>query len=574
MNKLLLTVGIASLVACAAPTPYPLPDPPVPPELEASAAITAAGLLQHIGVLASDEFEGRLPGTVGEEKTVAYLSQQFRALGLQPGNPDGRYVQEVPLVGITGSPSMSLSVGKAGTALPMEHGRDFVAVTARFLPEVTVNSSSLVFVGYGVQAPEYDWDDYKGLDVRGKTLVMLINDPPVRTLGGSGPELDPAMFAGKGMTYYGRWTYKFEIASRLGAAAAIIVHETEPAAYPWSVVQNSWTGEQFELAAPDRNLGRVPVQAWITADKARQLFAAAGRDFDELRRDAVHPNFQPVSLRAKASFKIQNTVRQVDSHNIVARLPGSDPELAEETLIYTAHWDHLGKDEKLGGDQIYNGAVDNASGVAGLLEIAKAYKALPSPPRRSVLFLAVTAEEQGLLGSRHYAQNPLYPLLQTPAVINMDALNPWGPTRDIQVMGSGQTTLEDVLAEVATGKGRVVLPDATPEKGSYYRSDQFEFAKVGVPGLYACRGSQVLGQPEGWGAEKSKIFTAQSYHGVSDEVRPDWNLDGAAKDMQLLFEVGYRVAQGSAEAEWKAGSEFKAIRAAARKAAGLTPATP
>jgi Zn-dependent M28 family amino/carboxypeptidase len=362
--------------------------------------------------------------------------------------------------------------------------------------------------------------------------------------------------------YYGRWTYKFEMASKLGAAGAIIVHETEPAAYPWSVVQNSWTGEQFELAAPDGNMSRVPVQAWITVDKARELFTAAGRDFDELRRDASHPNFVPVSLRAKASFQIRNEIRHVDSHNIVARLPGSDPQLARETVIYTAHWDHLGRDPGLAGDQIFNGAVDNATGTAGLLEIAKAYKALPVAPKRSVLFLAVTAEEQGLLGSRHYARNPLYPLLQTAAVINMDALNPWGPTREIQVMGYGQTTLEETLAEVLAAKGRVAMPDATPERGSYYRSDQFEFAKVGVPGLYACRGSQAIGQPEGWLAEKNKVFTSNSYHNVSDEVREDWNLDGAAQDMQALFEVGYRLAQGSASAEWKSGSEFKAIREA------------
>ncbi|MDP3858986.1 MAG: M28 family metallopeptidase [Stagnimonas sp.] len=562
MNKFLLAAVTAALSACAASQPQPLPDPPLPPEVEAGKAISAAGLLENIAVLASDEFEGRLPGGAGEAKTVAHLEQQFRRLGLQPGNPDGRYVQEVPLVGISGTPSMSLAVGKSGAPLPMAHGEDFVAVTSRFLPEVSVSNSSLVFVGYGVQAPEYDWDDYKGIDVRGKTLVMLINDPAVRTLGGSGTELDGAMFAGKGMTYYGRWTYKFEIASKLGAAAAIIVHETEPAAYPWDVVRNSWSGEQFELAAPDRNLGRVPVQAWITVDKARALFKAAGRDFDALKRDAAHPNFTPVKLKATASFKISNQVRYVDSHNVVARLPGSDPSLAAETVIYSAHWDHLGRDGALQGDQIYNGAVDNASGVAGLIEIAKAYKALPSAPKRSVLFLAVTAEEQGLLGSRYYARNPLYPLVKTPALINMDALNPWGPTKDLQVVGSGQTTLEDTLAEVLTRKGRNTVPDAHPEKGSYYRSDQFEFAKVGVPGLYACRGSVAIDRPEGWLEEQNKAYTRTDYHNVSDHVRADWNLDGAARDLQALFEVGYRVAEGRATAGWKEGSEFKAIREA------------
>lgn len=557
LKKLSLATLVAGLVACAAPPPYPLPEPETPVEQIAGKAISAAGLATTIGALASDAFEGRLPGTPGEDKTVAYLSEQFKALGLKPGNPDGRYVQDVPLVGIDGTPSLSFQAGK--TTLAMTPGKDFVAATPRFVPEVTVSNSNLVFVGYGVQAPEYDWDDYKGLNVKGKTLVMLINDPPVR---GADGQLDPTKFAGKGMTYYGRWTYKFEIGSKLGAAAVIIVHETEPAAYPWSVVEHSWTGEQFELAAPDKNMSRVPVQAWITVDKARALFAAGGRDYDELKQDAVHPNFQPVSIKAKANFHISNQVRTVESHNIVARLPGSDPRLAAETVIYTAHWDHLGRDNHLQGDQIFNGAVDNASGVAGLLEIAKAYQALPSPPKRSVLFLAVTAEEQGLLGSRHYARNPLYPLPLTSAVINMDALNPWGPTKDLQVIGSGQTTMEDTLAAVLADRGRIAVPDAQPEKGSYYRSDQFEFAKVGVPGLYACRGSQAIGQPEGWLAEKNKVFTSNSYHNVSDEVREDWNLAGAANDMQALFEVGYRLAQGTATAEWKSGSEFKAIREA------------
>ena len=565
MHKLLLAAIAVALAACSAPAP--LPDPPLPPEVEAGKAITAPSLLDHISVLASDEFEGRLPGTAGETKTIAYLEQQFRKLGLQPGNPDGRYVQEVPLVGITGTPTMTLTVGKSGANLPMVHGEDFVAASSRFVPEVDVRNSSLVFVGYGVQAPEYDWDDYKGIDMKGKTLVMLINDPPVRTLGGSGTELDGAMFAGKGMTYYGRWTYKFEIASQLGAAAVIIVHETEPAAYPWEVVRHSWSGEQFELAAPDRNLSRVPVQAWITVDKARALFKAAGRDYDALKHDASHPNFTPIKLKSTVSFRISNQVRYVNSHNLVARLPGSDPQRAAETVIYSAHWDHLGRDTHLPGDQIYNGAADNASGVAGLLEIAKAYQALPYPPKRSILFLAVTAEEQGLLGSRHYARNPLYPLTKTAALINMDSLNPWGPTKDLQVVGSGQTTLEDTLADVLATKGRATVADAHPEKGSYYRSDQFEFAKVGVPGLYACRGSVAIDKPEGWLDEKNKAYTKADYHNVSDEVRPDWDLSGAAYDLQALFEVGYRVAEGEATVEWKDGSEFKAIRVKSMAAA-------
>ncbi|MGH8446368.1 MAG: M28 family metallopeptidase [Solimonas sp.] len=567
----LTAVALAGLAACAttpqsaapAAAPSPAPAAAVDPLTQAGQAITGDFILAHIRVLASDAFEGRLPGTPGEDKTVRYLTEQFKALGLAPGNPDGTYVQEVPLVGISGTPAMQFKVGRKSIKLEPKH--DFVATTQRFVPEVSVKDSDVVFVGYGVQAPEYDWDDYKGLDVRGKTLVMLINDPAVPDPNDPS-KLDVNYFKGPAMTYYGRWTYKYEMASKLGAAAAIIVHETVPASYPWEVVEHSWGGEQFSLAAADKNMGRVPVQSWITLDKAQELFSAAGYDFDTLKKKALSRDFKPVPLKARASFTIHNKVREVQSHNVIARLPGSDPALAAESIVYTAHWDHLGRDDSL-PDPIFNGAADNASGTAGLLAIARAYKALPQAPKRSVLFLAVTAEEQGLLGSQHYATHPLYPLTKTLADFNMDVLNTMGPTRDVQLIGNGQNTLEDVYTDIAARHGRTVKPDTDTPKGFYYRSDQFEFAKRGVPALYPKVGEDVIGKPAGYGAAKRAEYTANDYHKPSDEVKPDWDLGGAALDAQLLFETGYAVANSATWPVWKDGSEFKAIREAQLKSA-------
>lgn len=550
------------LAACAAPPATPTAAPAAPiadPVAQAAQAITGELILRHTKVLASDEFEGRKPGSPGEDKTVAYLTAQFQALGLAPGNPDGSYVQDVPLVGIDGTPAMQLRVG--GKSIALKPRADFVAATQRVVPEVDVRRSDVVFVGYGVQAPEYGWDDYKGLDVRGKTLVMLINDPAIPDPKDPA-KLDPTMFKGEAMTYYGRWTYKYEIASKLGAAAAVIVHETRPAAYPWEVVENSWSGEQFSLKSEDGNRGRVPVQSWITADKAHELFAAAGYDFDALKKAALSRDFKPVPLKAKASFTIKNRIREVQSRNVIAKLEGSDPALKDQYVIYTAHWDHFGRDPSLSGDQIFNGAADNASGTAGLLAIASAYTKLATPPKRSVLFLSVTAEEQGLLGSQRYATHPLYPLAKTLADFNTDVLNTYGPTRDIQVIGAGQNTLEDVLAGFVARQGRVIVPDTDPEKGHYYRSDQFEFAKQGVPALYIDPGIDVIDKPAGYGRAKRDDYVAQDYHKPSDEVKADWDLSGGAQDMQLLFEAGCAVANGDGWPTWKPGSEFKAIREA------------
>jgi Zn-dependent M28 family amino/carboxypeptidase len=429
-----------------------------------------------------------------------------------------------------------------------------------------MDDSDVVFVGYGVVAPEYGWDDYKGVDVKGKTVIMLINDPAVPDPADPS-KLDPAFFKGKAMTYYGRWTYKYEIASQKGAAACLIVHEAGPAGYPYQVVTGSWSRENFDLFLPDGNAGRVTVEAWLSLEKAKEIFQAGGKDFDTLKAAAARKDFQPVPLGAKAEFSVKNKLRKVDSKNVVARLEGSDPALKAEHVVYTAHWDHLGRDPKLAGDQIYNGAADNASGTAALLEVARGFSLLKTPPKRSILFLSVTAEEKGLLGARYYAEKPLYPLAKTLADINMDVINLWGRTRDIVSVGLGNTTLDDALLEAAKRQGRTVGGDPEPEKGSFYRSDHFEFAKVGVPALNAKAGIDYIDKPSDYGKAKRDEYTQKDYHKVSDEVKPGWDLSGATQDMQLLMEVGYRVAQGDRYPEWKPGTEFKAAREASLKAA-------
>jgi hypothetical protein len=515
-------------------------------------SVAADRLLAHIEVLASDEFEGRLPGTAGEEKTVGYLVEQFRSLGLEPGNPDGGYTQDVTLVGVRSETAGSIAVG--GSTLPLRFPENFVGVSYRDGDRVEVTGSEVVFVGYGVQAPEYDWDDYKGRDMTGKTLVMLVSDPPV--VDPNDPtSLDPTMFNGEAMTLYGRWTYKYEVGAAKGADAVIIVHETGPAGYPWDVVTGSWGGENMSIRS-DGGDTPLKVEAWVTDDFARQLFTAAGQDFDTLKERARTADFEPVALGATADFTVDMERRTVQSRNVIGRLGGAHPERRAEYVMYVAHWDHLGRD----GDLIYNGAVDNATGTAALIEMARAYTHLPTPPDRSILFLAVTAEEQGLLGARHYAENPLYPLERTLAVINMDAFFPWGRTEDVIVIGRGSSSLEDVLERHAAAQGRVVEPDAEPEKGFFYRSDHFEFAKQGVPALYIDTGTRFRDRPAGWGLEKRDEFTREHYHKPTDDVKPDWDLSGLVEDVQLLFLVGYDVAQTREWPAWRDGNEFKARR--------------
>jgi Zn-dependent M28 family amino/carboxypeptidase len=444
----------------------------------ALAHISAEGILHRIEVMSHDSMEGRAPGTAGEDRTVRYLESEFRAMGLAPGNPDGTFIQNVPLVGSTPRVTASLTDRR-----PLRRARGpsrFHCVVAACGARGPRRGSDLVFVGYGIVAPEYDWDDYKDVDVTGKTIVMLVNDPGYATQ-------DDSLFRGNAMTYYGRWTYKYEIAAQKGAAAAIIIHETGPAGYPFEVLSAGFQREDFDIRSADNNTGAVAVQAWMPDPAARNFLQQMGHDFDQLKQAALQRDFRPVELGGQVTFALQQELREVQSRNVVAKLEGS--ARPDEYVVYTAHWDHLGiGPPDATGDSIYNGALDNASGTAKLLEIAEAFTTLAERPDRSILFLAVTAEERGLLGAKYYAENPLYPLAQTVANINMDGMNQWGRTEDIVVVGYGNSTLDDVLREAAATQGRRLEPDAEPEKGFYYRSDHFEFAKQGVPALYTGAG--------------------------------------------------------------------------------------
>jgi Zn-dependent M28 family amino/carboxypeptidase len=525
--------------------------------VKALGAISAPEILGHITTLASDEFEGRAPGSPGETKTVAYIEQQFKKLGLKPGNPNGSWIQAVPMRGLKPTPAFSYQVG--GKTVALNFPEDYVAHSTSQPTSVNVANSEIVFVGYGVQAPEYGWDDYKGVDVRGKTILMLINDPAIPDPKDPS-KLDPSMFKGNAMTYYGRWTYKYEIAARLGAAAAIIIHETKPAAYPWDVVRSGGNAEQFSLLRDGADPDAPPVPGWIQLAKAKEMMTAAGYDFDTLKAQALTRDFRPVSLKGTADFKVDNTARTVNSNNVVAMIPGSDPRLKHEYVIYSAHWDHLGIDERLPGGrskQIYHGALDNASGIAALLEIAKAYKALPKAPKRSILFVATTAEERGLLGAKYYASHPLYPLKQTVANINIDGINAWGKTAQIENVTSGHSSIDGLLEKYAKTQGRLMEKDSRPELGSFYRADQLEFARVGVPVLYTKARSRYLDQPDTYAHEVVDSYVAHDYHQVTDDVRNNWDFSGAVQDIQLLFQVGLDIAQGTTP-EWNAGSEFKA----------------
>ena len=527
--------------------------------------ISANRILENIKVLSSDEYEGRAPATKGEALATAFIEDQFKKLGLKPGNPDGTYIQKVPMVGIKADPSAQLvfTAEASGKQLTLKFADEFVAWTKRVQPAIDV-AGDLIFVGYGVVAPEYQWDDFKSVDVKGKIIVVLINDPQVPDPIHPG-RLDESVFKGKAMTYYGRWTYKFEEAAARGALGCLIVHQTAQAAYPWGVVRSSNTGEQFSLVTADRGMSRSLVEGWMTYEKTKELFALAGKDFDALEKLAARRDFQPVDLHVKASLGLRNTIRTINSKNVVGKLEGSDPLQRDQYVIYTAHWDHLGIGPEVNGDKIYHGAADNASGVAGMLELAGAFAQAQPPPKRSILFLSVTAEEKGLLGSQYYAEHPLYPLKKTVADINMDGMNLLGRTSDVEIVGMGQSTLDDELRAAAMQQGRVVKPDAEPEKGYYYRSDHFNFAKVGVPALDPSEGLDFLGKPPGWGMKMRDKYTREDYHKPSDQIKPYWDLSGAVQDLQLLGEVGYRIANLKTFPIWKTGSEFKAKRDAMMK---------
>ena len=540
--------GLVLALGCSAAPPAKVTDFP---------AIDTTRVLADITRLSSDEFEGRAPGGKGEQLTVDYLVQQFQAAGLEPGNPNGSWTQDVPLVGLRPMVSSPFTIKQGAKTKQLRVLGDVVPFSRHVTEQVTLADSEIVFVGYGIQAPEFNWDDYKGVDVKGKTILMLVNDPPVP---GSGPEgLDPKTFGGKAMTYYGRWTYKFDKAAEMGAAGVLVIHETGPAGYPFATAQ-AMGGERFNLVTPDKNMGKAAVEGWISLEATTDLFAQAGLKFDELKAKAATRDFAPVPLKMTASVSLTQQMRTVDSKNVIAKLTGSDPQLKDEYVIYSAHWDHLGIGAPRDGDSIYNGAMDNASGTSAMLEIARAFKAIDAKPKRTILFLAVTAEEQGLLGSEYYAKFPLYRLDRTLANINIDGMNLWGRTSDVTVIGLGASDMDDYIAAAASEANRTLIPDPESEKGFFYRSDHFNFAKVGVPALYIDDGVTFIDKPAGYGQQKRDEFTRRDYHTPSDQVKPDWDLSGLAEDARLLLAVGYRVAMAPTYPEWKPGNEFKATR--------------
>jgi Zn-dependent M28 family amino/carboxypeptidase len=504
--------------------------------------INTDDIKKHIQTLASDEFEGRLPTTAGEELTLDYLVTELRNMGLAPGNGDS-YLQAVELVEMTADPAMTLSIGDNQFA----YKQDMVVSTKRETDLVELTKSELVFVGYGVNAPEYDWNDYQGLDVKGKTVVILVNDP-----GFENP--DSGKFQGKTMTYYGRWTYKYEEASRQGATGALIVHESAPASYGWSVVANSWSGPQYGLVTNNGNADRVAVEGWLTLEATQKVFKDAGLDFTEQKALAMAgPYAKAMSLTA--SVTINSAIKKSTSHNVIATLPGSVKP--DEHVIYSAHWDHLGKDSSKEGDQIYNGAHDNATGIAANLATAKAFAQLDVKPQRSVSFLFVTAEEQGLLGSLYYAEHPLIPINKTVANINMDAMNVLGSTKDVAVIGMGKSELENYLTKAAMRQNRVLVEESRPEAGSYFRSDHFSFAKQGIPALYAKGGSDPIDEETANYRKRTNVIVTGCYHQVCDQFRENWDLSGIVQDTQLLFEVGYEVANTDDWPQWSPTSEFQ-----------------
>ncbi len=513
-------------------------------------AFNKDSLAQHIKMLASDSFQGRKPFSAGETKAVEYIQNTFKNLGLESGNGNS-FIQDVPLVEIAPNPDAVMKVHSAKGNFDLQKTTDFVVSTSNPDSLVSLNNEELIFVGYGVVAPEYNWNDYAGIDVKGKVVLVLVNDP------GFGTD-DTTIFKGNTMTYYGRWTYKYEEAARQGAKACLIIHNTKAASYPFSVVQNSWGSSNLYLDKRGSTEPRLALQGWVSADAAKKLFAAAGKD-TSLIVSANKNTFKAISFNEKVSLNVKVKATYNLSHNVIAKITGT--KRPEEYIIYTAHWDHFGigkKDEK--GDSIYNGALDNASGAAALLEMARVFKQSKNKPERTIIFLSVTAEEQGLLGSAYYAAHPVYPLNKTVANINMDGINPAEKTNDITITGAGQNDLEDYVTEIGKTQGRYIAPEAHPEAGHYYRSDHFSFAKVGVPALDCSGGIDVVGKGKDYGKKLADDYVANRYHRPADEFDPKWTFNGGLQDMQLLFLVGKKLANETTWPQWKAGSEFKAIR--------------
>jgi Zn-dependent M28 family amino/carboxypeptidase len=548
-----LVVIPLALAACKRQDPAPAPTPQTSPvsaeAAEAAKQITADYLRDQITTFSADEYEGRAPATPGDVKARDYLVEQLKQAGFEPGGPDGSWQQSMDVVGITAEMPKQWTFAKGGKKTTFKWWDQYIAGSGVQQERGSVKNAEVVFVGYGIQAPEFGWDDFKGQDLKGKVLLMLNSDP----------NWDPNLFAGDTRLYYGRWTYKYESAARQGAAGAIIVHTQPSAGYPWQVVQSSWSGEQVEL--PAESEPRIQLKAWLTEEASRQLAALGGQDLDKLFEAAKSKDFKPVPLGVTTSLDFKNTLNRSTTANVYGVIKGSDPKLANEYVIYTAHHDHLGVGEPdAEGDKIYNGAMDNASGCAQVLAIGKAFKALPTPPRRSIMALFVAAEEQGLLGSRYYAQHPtVFPGMMA-ANINIDGGNIWGRTKDVVYIGYGKSSLDDYVNAIAKLQDRKVVPDQLPDRGFFYRSDQFNFAKIGVPALYLDNGVEFVGQPAEWGKERQADYEQKSYHQPSDEINAGWNFDGMIEDAQLLFYVGLNVANADQMPEWKPGDEFEAAR--------------
>jgi Zn-dependent M28 family amino/carboxypeptidase len=524
----------------------------VDPVKEAEKVITEEFLFGHTRYLSHDLLEGRGPGTRGDDLARHYIAAQFEAMGIEPGGPDGTYFQSVPLIGMTVDRNTHLMVTRGNQRRIFRYHEDFMPFSGVLDPTVPI-SGDLVFVGYGIQAPEFDWDDYKGRDMSGKILVMLNDDP--------GTEETPDFFGGKARTYYGRWTYKYEIAAELGAAGAIIIHTTPSAGYPFSVVQSSWGGENFELRVDD-DVPRLPLKAWTSETASRDILGMAGPTLEDLKERALRHDFEPVSLNMRASSTIRQTLRNIDTYNVLGLLRGGDPNYSDEVVVYTAHYDHFGIGEPVDGDSIYNGALDNASGVAMMLSIANAFTDLSIPPHRSILFAAVGAEEFGLLGSEFYVRNPTFPHPTIVANINTDNTNIYGQTRDIVFLGADRSTIGEVIESIADKRRMVIGTDRAPEQGYFYRSDHFSFAKGGIPAVSLRTGDDFIGRPEGWGEERKQEYTARHYHQPSDVIRDDWDLRGAVDQARFCFELGWQLALQREIPRWHEGDEFEAIRRA------------
>ncbi|HEX8579269.1 MAG TPA: M28 family metallopeptidase [Allosphingosinicella sp.] len=556
LARLTLAAAAACLVAGCATTPrgdrtaLAYDGPPIP----------LATLTTATQTLSSDAFEGRAPTTKGEEKTVAFLADQFKKAGLQPGNK-GSWFQNVPLVEMTSTPS-TMTVSGGAAPITLSHRTDFVANSYQVQPRVDLQNSEMVFVGYGINAPERGWNDYAGVEVRGKTVVILVNDPDWQSSGLEGP------FNGKAMTYYGRWTYKYEEAARQGAAGALIVHDTDPAAYGWNVVQSSWTGPQYNMDDPAGHMDQSKVIGWLTNDAARRVLAASGQDLTALSAAAKRQGFKAVPLKTRASLSLSNQIKRQASRNVIGILPGA--KRPNEYVIYTAHWDHLGRcDADASGDDICNGALDNATGTAGLIALAQAH-AKRGNPDRSIIFLAVTGEESGLLGSKYYAENPVYPLASTVGGVNMDGLNVTGNTRDFVVIGKGKSEIEDYMLRATNRFGLEVKNEPSPQAGYYYRSDHFSLARQGVPMLYAEGGEDLVNGGLAAGAAASEDYRKNRYHQPSDEYDSGWNWDGAIRDLQIYWMIGRELAMSPAWPNWREGDEFRAIRDRSRAGGGST----